>query len=281
MENEEQNSPGHVHGVAHDARPVRDKTCLSYWFPKLQAAGLPVPRTTIVEMSDAAFRDVFRVFDGENMTGDSQPFFEALRSAADEIGYPCFLRTGQTSGKHDWERTCFVTEAKAIAQHVVNLIEFSECVQLVGLPCNVWAVREFLPTMPLGVCAYYRNMPVCREFRFFVNGGEIECQHPYWPQDSLEQGGAGDCYEELCKVSDPGPLRKLARAVGLAVGGRWSVDILETSRGWYVTDMAEADRSYHWEGCQFDKSGEAGHNRSGEADGSVPHSPDSLSDHGV
>lgn len=93
-------------------------------------------------------------------------------------------------------------------------------------------------------------MPACREFRFFVNDAEIECWHPYWPEEALEQGGAGECYEALCEVEDQGPLRKLARAAGFAVGGRWSVDILETERGWYVTDMAEADRSYHWEGCE-------------------------------
>ena len=44
-------------------------------------------------------------------------------------------------------------------------------------------------------------------------------------------------------------LRNLASAAGKAVGGEWSVDILETRRGWYITDMAEAYKSWHWEGC--------------------------------
>lgn len=30
----------------------------------------------------------------------------------------------------------------------------------------------------------------------------------------------------------------------------WSVDVLETRRGWFVTDMAEAARSFHWPGCE-------------------------------
>jgi hypothetical protein len=29
-----------------------DKTCLSYWFPKIEAAGLPVPKTKIVSFTD-------------------------------------------------------------------------------------------------------------------------------------------------------------------------------------------------------------------------------------
>lgn len=32
-----------------------------------------------------------------------------------------------------------------------------------------------------------------------------------------------------------------------------SVDILDTEKGWFVTDMAEADKSFHWEGCPNDR----------------------------
>jgi len=35
-------------------------------------------------------------------------------------------------------------------------------------------------------------------------------------------------------------LTEYANATGRAVGGAWSIDILETKRGWHVTDMAEA-----------------------------------------
>jgi hypothetical protein len=45
-------------------------------------------------------------------------------------------------------------------------------------------------------------------------------------------------------------LTDLANAAGQAVGGAWSVDVLETRRGWYVTDMAEAASSCHeWPDC--------------------------------
>jgi hypothetical protein len=32
------------------------------------------------------------------------------------------------------------------------------------------------------------------------------------------------------------------------------VDILETKRGWFVTDMAEAGKSWHWPGCKNEKA---------------------------
>jgi len=45
-------------------------------------------------------------------------------------------------------------------------------------------------------------------------------------------------------------LTEYANATGRAVGGAWSIDILETKRGWHVTDMAEAANSWHeWPEC--------------------------------
>lgn len=229
----------------------KDKTCLSYWFPILEAAGLPVPRTILVEMPSEAFRDVFRVFDGEDMTEVSQPFFDDLRRATDAMGYPCFLRTGQTSAKHNWLSTCFLPDAKSLEQHVVNIIEFSECAALVGLACNVWAAREMLPTIPLGLAPRYGDMPLCRELRFFVADGKVKCWHPYWPLKSLEQGRADvSLYDALSSSSDYDSAFELAHRTAKAIAGAWSVDVLETERGWYVTDLAEAEKSYHWEGCE-------------------------------
>ena len=129
---------------------MTDRTALSYWLPKLEAAGLPVPKTTLLRMPDEALLDIFRVFDGEEVTGAARPFFENVESAAEAIGYPCFLRTDHTSGKHGWERTCYLADSSAIPAHVIGIVEYSEMAGIIGLPCSVWAVREFLPTRPIG-----------------------------------------------------------------------------------------------------------------------------------
>lgn len=228
-----------------------DRSCLSYWFPLLESAGLPVPRTILVPMSNEAFRDVFRVFDGEEMKGVAEPFFDELRKAADNIGYPCFLRTGQTSGKHRWKETCYLDSPESLRSHVVNIVEFSECVDLIGLPCDVWAVRELLPTMPLGASPCYSDLPLCREFRFFVADGEVKCWHHYWPLESLARGGADlSLYDQLTSTEGYADAYTLAHKAARAVEGAWSVDVLETQRGWYITDMAEAHKSWHEEGCE-------------------------------
>ena len=230
-----------------------DKTDMSFWFPKLEAAGLPVPKTIQILMSQGAFRDVFRALDGEEMNGDAQPFFDQIKKAADHLGYPCFLRTGQTSAKHDWGRTCFLKNPNQVSQHVINIVEFSEIAQMpIGLSCEWWFVREFLPTTPITSCPNFRNMPVCMEFRVFVDDGEVRCWHPYWPLKALVQGGApdaGKAFDNLSRCADIKSILSLASEAGSVVGGSWSVDVLETKRGWYITDMAEAHKSFHWEDC--------------------------------
>lgn len=250
---------------------MSDRNCLSHWFPKLEAAGLPVPRTRIVPCET----DLRILLDG-NTPLFFEDFTWDLHNAALEVGgYPFFLRTGQGSGKHQWRDTCYVNGQADLSQHVYNLVEWSECVDFMGLPTNVWAVRELLPTKPVAVCPYYKDMPVCKEFRFFVKDGEVICYHPYWPAQALVQGGVWGVplalsaewwkerywtvdaaheadYESLChlSISEYMPLHGLARDAGLALGGEWSIDILETERGWYVTDCALAARSFHWEGCE-------------------------------
>lgn len=242
-----------------------DLNCLSHWFPLIEAACLPVPRTTIVRMPDEAMHEFHRMFDGElrPFGGPSDTFLVELRRACDAMGYPCFLRTGQGSGKHQWKDTCYIASADDLPQHVWNLIEWSECVDMIGLRWDVWAVRELLPTRAMFTLPLYGDMPVCREFRAFVRDGVIQCLHPYWPKDALRQGfrsapeGFEDQWHSLCRVYEDGDefdglrsLAGLAVAAGKAVGGYWSVDIIETKRGWFVTDMAIGERSFHWPGCE-------------------------------
>lgn len=230
-----------------------DKNCLSYWYP-LIAPHVPTPRTEIVRSGN-----LLGLFDNEIPEGWGK-LLTSLDAARVKIGGDCFLRTGQGSGKHNWSKTCFLPETANIADHVAALVEWSEMVDFMGLPSDVWCVREMLPTSPIGVCPDYGGMPVCKEFRFFVEDGQTKCFHPYWPIEALVEGGLhGDYsagwYTEFCRLEDPEP-KRLAEIISRAVPGAWSVDILETKRidgdaiKWCVTDMAEAERSFHWPECQ-------------------------------
>ena len=230
-----------------------DKTRLKYWFPLLEKAGLPIPKTIMVEASEEEIVTIYNSFDTGKLGKGFDSLAEKIKIAADTIGYPCFLRTDHFSGKHNWDKTCFLQSADDIKQHVFEIAYFWECVNMFGAPCDTWVVREFLPTIPHGVCQNYGNMPICKEFRFFVKDGTIKCFHPYWPLQALNDGapqynGNFD-YEAFCTLENEAEVSELVTAAAQAVAGEWSIDVLETKNGWYITDMAEAHKSYHWEPC--------------------------------
>lgn len=228
-----------------------DRNDLAFWFPKVEAAGLRVPRTVIVQTE----ADLSLLLDGETPDGFAR-FAVDLEDAAREIGYPCFLRTGHGSGKHEWDRTCNVRHFNDLIPHVAALVEWSHLVDLMGLPTNVWAVREMIPTAPLFTCAGYRGFPVTREFRMFVRDGKVEHTQPYWPPDAVANGrpDVDDWADRLERASRAttaeyaGMMWTALAAAEAAGGGYWSVDLLQDDAGeWWLTDMAEGARSFRWE----------------------------------
>ena len=228
-----------------------NKTRLSYWFPLIQAAGIPVPRTEIVPYEHS----LAPLFDGEQPEGWND-LRRNIIHAAERISRtgPWFLRTDFGAAKHSWKNTCFVIDLSSIGRHIAAIAEEHEMQFPFVPPCDKWIVREMLPTKPI-FTAFWGDMPITREFRFFVLDGEVMSWQPYWPPDSLKdhKPSRKDWRKRLAAASffhDTGEqemLYDLARRVSRAVPGFWSVDLLETERGWFVTDMAEGEKSYRWE----------------------------------
>ncbi len=149
-------------------------------------------------------------------------------------------------------------------------------VDFLGLPTDVWAVRELLPTRPLCHLPCYDGMPLVPEVRCFIENGEVVCWHPYWPEGAIREGFPRECenprslldpsvpavfrsklpenFEEIvraCHDLDPSEFLPIAQRVAdhFRADGAWSVDLLPTDRGWFVTDMALAEESFHWPEC--------------------------------
>jgi hypothetical protein len=229
-----------------------DRNSLAYWFPPLEAAGLPVPRTEIVRYDGG---DLLDMLDGMEPFGWDD-LVARIRGAGDRIGWPVFLRTGHGSGKHEWARCCYLADPDDLGEHVFALVEWSHLVDMFGLPTNVWAVREMIPTAPLFTCNGFDGFPVVREFRLFVRDGDVEHIQPYWPPDAVELGGPDDpgwraklAGASRLSAATGDHLAAVARAAVAALGGGfWSVDLLEDRDGdWWLTDMAEGERSFRWE----------------------------------
>lgn len=234
-----------------------EKNCLSYWFPKLEEVGLPVPKTVWIDFDQKiggvseALRKMFWMEDLNDLeTERLSKFTYSLKFMAQSIGYPLFMRTGQTSHKHSWEETCLVTNEKQLIKNAQALTEYSLMADMkTGLPINVWALRQIIETTPAFFA--FNNMPITKEFRYFIKEGKIDHVQPYWPADAIE--GHTQDKDWRLKLEAMNKLRKdeekdvleLINKVATIFDGYWSVDVLKDKFGkWYVTDMATGEDSY-------------------------------------
>lgn len=232
---------------------MTDKNCLSYWYPIIKnVPGVRTPETLILDLGDEGW-SLAELLDGRvpEAATTARAF---VRDAGESLGYPMFVRTGHGSGKHNWSRTCCVREQAAIPRHIAALVEWSHMVDMLGLPHSVWVARRMLAVHPLFRCTNYGDMPVVEEWRVFVRDGAVECVHPYWPTEAIEQG-APDLpdwrrYLTLLHRVPPPEVVEMARLAAAALGGYWSADVMFTNDGYYLTDMAIGERSYHWPGCK-------------------------------
>lgn len=232
-----------------------DPNCITHWWPRIKGH-VPTPCTEIVplKLTHEKDKELWEVLDGKPPPDWWEGWVGILRGAARDISTtgPWFLRTGVFSGKHNWRRCCAVTDLGLIGKHALAIFYESQCVDALGLPYHVWAVREWLPGPAIMEYERYEGMPVRREFRAFAENGEVLCIHPYWPPDSFDAETAAmpglQAMNELGK--DEAAIIKMVSIASMQVQGEWSIDCLSTDNGWYVTDMALANQSYHWQPCQ-------------------------------
>ena len=247
---------------------MTDRNCLSHWFPILRAAclvfgELKVPHTEVVKFDG----DLTPLCYGEKVEG-----FDSFRHAIETTAFALdrgdgvFLRTGHTSGKHRWSKSCFYDGTHLLRSHLETLVEYSmEADFLGGLPTEVWVVRELLKPGVRFHCKAYCGLPASLEIRFFVNDGEITHAQPYWPVGALEEGEAEfapglvaigpksydpirvvwEGWSGLCEK-----VRIISREFERLEGGgdEWSMDLYVDHRGlWFVTDMALGARSFRYD----------------------------------
>jgi hypothetical protein len=227
---------------------------LAHWFPILVDGidrynlDIKVPETHIIET------DVDLIFlvepDGREIKGLKE-FLLKIESAADKVGYPFFLRTGLISGKHSWRYTCHVPDKESILKHVIALVEESEMAGIIGVPYNTWAVRKMLRVTP--VFYAFQGLPVTSERRFFIKDDEVKYNIPYWPEMAIRKPSKEnwkDLLKEVNAISEEDEKLLSDYCYGLAryiFNEAWSVDWLKTDDGWYLIDMALAERSWGYQ----------------------------------
>lgn len=226
-----------------------DRNRLSHWFPILHGVmdSKYLPKTFIINYPGDD--EVSALLDGERPK-EWGALLGQVKRAAKLIGYPVFLRHDLFSGKHGWERTCYVQGPNHIEQHIANITEEWHMANwFASGGDDVWIVREYLPIRNPVMHAFV-NMPIGRERRCLVRDGKLEDIYPYWPVGALKYSINGD--GDIAKVGkisritedEVSILTPLAERAGRALGGYWSVDFMETERGWVLIDCALAEQSW-------------------------------------
>ena len=219
-------------------------TSMLNWWPRVSGLDIPMPETEIIEIGHDA---MIGLCDGDS--SGIVPFTSQIQAVAERIGYPLFLRTDLASGKHDWENTCFVQRPDDLLAHIVAVVEDNE---MGWLDYRAIVIREYVQ-MDTAFTAFYGNLPIGRERRYFVCDEEIECHHPYWPADAFERHTPSvDNWEEVLvelsieSADEVSLLTAYAIQVAACFEGYWSVDFCRAADGvWYFIDMAEGDKSWH------------------------------------
>ena len=234
-----------------------DRNSMLIWWPRVQAARevVPMPRTLFIP---ADRFELARVLDGGT---PPQAFMDQLRDACRNIGgYPVFMRTDLSSGKHSYDHSCFVRAEELLDGNVFRLVEENEMAGFLGLPYEAFVIREFI-RLEWAFKAFSGRLPIARERRYFVNDGKMLCHHAYWAEEAVASGvrdlsGAWQIELEALNREDEreiGILTRYAEILASTLDGAWSLDFAERAlhdgAGWYFIDAATAADSWHPSDC--------------------------------
>lgn len=262
-----------------------NRTSMHYWWPIVSKLDVPMPKTVFVQTSPFGTMSFIQSIlvgileEDETKRTKFEEIVKLVEKAGEEVGYPFFLRTDTASGKHGWKNTAFVMKKADIPRHILNTAEDMELKDILGLSYKSLVIRQWLE-LDWRFKAFHGEMPVSRERRYFIREGKVQCHHPYWIEEAIEQahegeGGMlfGNIYMhhrlpsnwriQLAEVNTEIPeeinlLMGYAQNVAdtLAEQGDlnyYSVDFAcgRDRKTWWLIDMAEGERSWHQEGCPF------------------------------
>lgn len=241
---------------------------MAYWLPKIRGLKIPMPNTILIP---ASFSE-----DGNCLSDETHKRVEAT---ADHMGYPVFIKTDLSAGKHGYAETCYVPTKETLHFNLERLRDDNFCTDCMFTHI---AVRRFLDLA--WQFKAFRDLPIAPERRYFINEGKVCCHHPYWPLSAIEFFNiefptdkklnfeeAHELRKQLVKqrkeetlpllremnVEHPQEINILtdySEMVGQILPEYWSVDYALGRDGkWYLIDMAEGEKSYHDDNCPVRK----------------------------
>jgi len=234
---------------------IRSKSSLLYWHPKINDLGIPSPKTEIIRLTNKEIKEYYRA------EGDcfdlSRVGKEIGKVINDNFELPVFLRTDEFSNKHFWRKSCYLDNIDNLKRNLMEIISGSRFADFLGgLPIEALVVREFIP-MDTKFHAFYGEMPVNPERRYFIKDGKVQCHHPYWIEDAVKNPSIENWREAAEDMNietedEVDILRGYSLIAASVIDGYWSVDFCKAKDGrWILIDMAEGEKSWHPSSCKY------------------------------
>lgn len=230
------------------------KNSLLYWYPKIQGLDIPQPRTMIVPISKEEKKSVYEERIPKSLTAKVQAVIQ------DNFTLPVFIRTDLASGKHQWKKSCYYDGSTELWENLWHIVSFNLCADIFGLDFEAMVVREFIP-MDTRFTAFWGDMPVNPERRYFIKDGKVLCRHPYWQKEAIAASSKEPSHtnwEQLCAemnteiYEDAVLLHRYSYMVALELDGYWSIDFCKAKDGkWILIDCGTGERSWHPASCKY------------------------------
>lgn len=225
-----------------------DPNSATIWLPAVISEALPVPATEIVPFDNATMWCEI----GEGDRPGAPIDWNAMRSAAASVGFPCFVRTDLSSAKHAGPSD-YRCDSIDDVRRVVLATFYDNCMKDL-FPVAMLFRRWIDLDATFSAFGYGRTgHPIAREWRVFADRSGVKCRHFYWPQDAIDGNAPSesDWRERLERLEELTPreaeaIEKMAVTATTALDGEWSVDFAKDRSGrWWLIDMALARFSWH------------------------------------
>lgn len=243
----------------------RQHNLFSYWFPKIEKCGLPVPKSAVIqipsEITEFLYDEKMKEYKDALIAFLENEFDknDAVKAMRNKMG---FVKNGIFSNKFDAAASCFCFITPDDIAHNLAWINYESLCVMAGGEDEL-VIRERIHHYSEVTPCIYDGLPLRSEFRVFY---DFDAQKPlyivdYWDfnnvfpylrskTDIIVFGHEKERLSQTFTDKKDEVLELVGTHMKNVSGlsGRWSVDIMLDEKGKYwLIDMAIAAHSAYWD----------------------------------
>lgn len=234
---------------------------LSFWYPKVKDCEIRQPRTVIVPVDEETMNSQFLERPGDEERIEAFIKDKVMPAIPQDMN-DLFVKNGCFSNKFDFSQCHIGKNPHALLLSFTRINYDSLCFDTMGN--SEFIIREYIRDFEPDVPTYriYNGMPLRPEFRIFHDFDRKKSLYAanYWdwdychdricedPTDELAYEAAYPHIKETFEQKKDEAMQTIEKAFANVEGmqGIWSADLMWTSQGFVLIDMALGHRSTYW-----------------------------------